>query len=293
MLAGVHKLVLEGKAPGLATFYPSVGGKVDLEGVWNSFNQTVHDNLSTLSRLIIRPVQMNDVDRSVGLLGGFAAVANQTRLPFRLLEIGSSGGLNLLWNHYHYQWKDGSWGDTKSTVRFTNISSCNHPSVPSNIEIVERLGCDLNPIDITTSEGKLALLSYAFPDEKDRIQRMNAAIAIGVDVRCKIDRANSADWLQTQLQRAREGTVTVIFHSIVWQYMSGSEQQRTASIIQEAGAAASQKAPLAWLTLEPGPKHVAKDGYEIRLRIYPGFRERLLAMFHHACHVPSVEWLLS
>jgi hypothetical protein len=117
-LACVHKLVLDGRAPELARFYPSVGGTVDFIPAWLAFNDTLRENLAELSKLITRPVQINDIDRCAGLLGGFALVARQGRMPLRLLEIGTSGSLNLRWDRYHYQWRGGSWGDLESPVRF-------------------------------------------------------------------------------------------------------------------------------------------------------------------------------
>jgi hypothetical protein len=37
------------------------------------------------------------------LIGGFLRVAAMTRRPLRLLEVGSSAGLNLRWDHYRYE----------------------------------------------------------------------------------------------------------------------------------------------------------------------------------------------
>lgn len=292
LLAAVHKLVLQGKAPQLARFYPSVGGAVDFSPAWEAFSQTAGDHLEALSKLILEPVQVNDVDRSAGLLGGFAFIARQTGLPLRLLEIGASGGLNLHWDRYHYRWRRGSWGDAASTVRFKDIFRDVSPPMPTGIQVVERLGCDSNPVDIATDDGKLTLLGYIFPDETDRMERTKAAIAIARKAFCKIEKAGAADWLERQLQYPVKDATTVIFHSMVWQYMSESEQLHAARIIQAAGARATVKAPVAWLKIEAGQNRPFSDGYEVRLQIYPGHSEQLIAMFHQAWHVPSAEWML-
>lgn len=293
MLAAVHKLVIQGKAPELGRIYPSAGGVVDLDRVWEPFSQTVSANLPDLSAITTRPVQINDIDRSAGLLGGFALVAQQTGMPLRLLEIGASGGLNLRGDRYFYEWCGGNrWGDPESAVRFGNIFREGYPAIPQNIEIAERRGCDLNPIDPTSSEGELTLLSYLYPDETDRFHDLRGAIAIARELPCAIDKAHCADWLRAQLSTPLPGVVTLVFQSMVSRYLSESEQQRTREIIDAAGTHASRNAPLAWLRMEHGENQSVKEGYEIRLRIYPGFGEHLIARFHHACHVPSVEWLL-
>jgi hypothetical protein len=292
MMASVHRLVLEGNAPELAQFYPSAGGSVDLDPAWTAFYRTVQQNLERLSQYIATPVQMNDIERSAGLLGGFGLIAEETRLPLRLLEIGASAGLNLRWDHYHYQWRSGSWGPPESTVHFKNIFTGNGPALTSTIEIVERIGCDLNPIDVEDPEGRLSLLSYVFPDEKDRIRDLTAAIEIARKVPCHVERATAGEWLGSRLEQPAPGAATVVFHSIMWQYMSEFEQHRVASTIEKAGSRASADAPLAWLRLEPGRDRPVAQGHEVTLRIYPGFHERVIGIFQHACHVPSVEWLL-
>ena len=293
MLASVHRLVLEGKAPKLAKFYPSVGGSVDLQPAWEAFCETVQQSFNRLAQYIAAPVQTNDIERSAGLLGGFGLIVRQARLPLRLLEIGTSGGLNLRWDRYYYQWAGGSWGSPQSPVHFENLFPGDHPSLPKTIEIIDRIGCDLNPINVGDPEGQLILLSHVFPDEKDRIKDLKAAIAIAQELPCQIHKASARDWLELQLEKPRAGTATVVFHSIVWQYLSDSEQQRIISTIEEAGHRASEKAPLAWLRMEPDQDRAVSEGYEVRLRIYPGFREQLIAIFQHQWHVPSVHWLLN
>jgi hypothetical protein len=38
----------------------------------------------------------------------------------------------------------------------------------------EREGCDLEPVDPTTDEGRLTLLSYVWPDQAARLARFSA-----------------------------------------------------------------------------------------------------------------------
>jgi len=62
------------------------------------------------------PPQTNEVGRSALFLGGFFEVARAQGLPLRLLEMGCSGGLNLLWDRYHYRLGDTEWGPRDSPV---------------------------------------------------------------------------------------------------------------------------------------------------------------------------------
>jgi hypothetical protein len=285
LMGAIHRLVLEGRAPELSKYYPSVGGTVELNGAWVAFDYTIQQQMDALRGLVKNPVQTNDVGRSGSLLGGFGVIAERTRLPLRLLEIGASGGLNLCWDQYRYEWSSGGWGDVASAVRFDNVFVGRAPLIPSHIPISERAGCDPSPVNISNDSGHLSLLSYTWPDQTDRIQRLEAAVKIARAVPCVIDKAHGADWLEERLGRPFAGASTVIFHSVVWQYISELEQERIIKTVQGAGGRASEKAPLAWLRMEPNDNR-----FEIRLRIYPGFEEQVIATSRP--HAPSVSWLL-
>lgn len=285
LMGAVHRLVLQGRLVELARFYPSVGGIVGLSGAWEAFRSAIGGQTESLGRLIRNPVQTNEVGRSGSLLGGFGLIAEKTRLPLRLLEIGASAGLNLRWDRYRYEWLNGSWGDVASPVRMENVFTHGAPLLPSAIEVIERAGCDTSPVDISTDSGRLTLLSYTWADQLDRLRRLEAAMEIGRVVPCVVEKGNGADWIEAHLRSSFSGAVTVVFHSVVWQYIPESEQERIVTAIEDAGARASQMAPVAWLRMEPGI-----STFEIRLRIYPGFEEQIIATSR--AHAPSVRWLL-
>ena len=285
LMGAVHRLVLQDHQVELAKFYPSVGGIVELNGAWEAFRIAIREQTESLGKLIQNPLQTNEVGRSGSLLGGFGLIAEQTRLPLRLLEIGTSAGLNLRWDRYRYEWPGGAWGDAASSVRLENVFKDEAPSLPSAIEIVERAGCDTSPVDINTDSGRLTLLSYTWPDQLDRIRRLEAAIEIGRAVPCIIEKGHGADWIEARLRNSFSCAVTVVFHSAVWQYISKSEQQRIIAAIEDAGRRAAQKAPVAWLRME-----ATNNTFEIRLRIHPGFEEQIIAISR--AHAPSVHWLL-
>ena len=285
LMGAIHRFVLEGKAPRLAEFYPSVGGTLDFNGAWLAFHDVVQQQRDSLSGLLNNPVQTNDVGRSGSLLGGFGMIAQQTRLPLRLLEIGTSAGLNLRWDRYRYEWPGGGWGDATSSVRLENVFVSAAPLIPPRIEVVERAGCDPSPIDASTDSGRFTLLSYTWADQVDRIRRLEAAIGIARTMPCVIDNALGSEWLEERLLKPFYGAATVVFHSAVWPYLSQTERERIATVIQDAGNRASETAPVAWLRMESNQD----ISLEVRLRIYPGFKEQLLAT--SLPHAPAVRWL--
>lgn len=281
LLGSVHRVVLEGRAPALALHYPSAGGTPG--DPWPAFRATVEGHAEELRRLIARPPQTNEVGRSASLLGGFLLVARDTGLPLRLLEVGASAGLNLRWDRYRYESGGWAWGDPGSPVRFEGVFR--GPSAPPAVaaEVVERRGCDLDPIDPASQEGRLTLLSYVWPDQVERVERLRAALRVAEGVPAPVDRAPAVPWLEGLLAEPAPGRATVVFHSVVATYLEEEDRRRLAALLEEAGARATPEAPLAHLSLER-----EGDEFPVRLRRWPDGEERTVAL--STAHGPPVEW---
>src|SRR5262249_25421246 len=160
------------------------------------------------------------VGRCAALLGGFLEVARRTGLPLRLLEIGAAGGLILRWDQYRYEANDGGWGNPDSPVRICGAFEDLHPPFDGQVKITERRGCDASPIDPGTEEGRLTLKSYVWPDQVERFHQLAAAIEVAGRVPAKVEQANAAEWVEGALAGGVSGVATVVYHSIVWQYLS-------------------------------------------------------------------------
>jgi hypothetical protein len=270
-LGSVHRLVLEGRAPGLAAHYPSAGGHEGPD-MAAAFLATVEEHEAELAERIDDGVQTNEVGRSAVLVGGFAAVTHRTALPLRVLEVGASAGLNLRWDHFAYDTGRVVCGPPDSPVRFAGVWQGNPPDLPTRFEVIERRGCDRNPIDATTPEGHLTLMSYVWPDQVDRFTRLEAAIQVARRVPAVVERADADEWIAGRLTLARPGVATVVVHSIVLQYLPREARARLRAEIHAAGERASGPSPLAWLRMEPGG-----DRAELRLTTWPDGMERVLA----------------
>ena len=147
LMGALHRLVLEGRAPELARFYPSTGGTPDAPAARQALIDTVEQYHDVLPGLMQRPIQTNEVGRSAALLVGFLTVARQTGLPLRVLEIGASAGLNLRWDHYRYTGPAGEWGDPDSPVEIAEAFTGQRPPLDLRPSVVERRGCDPHPLD--------------------------------------------------------------------------------------------------------------------------------------------------
>jgi len=242
LLVAIHRMVLEGRLPEAARFYPSMGGQADVDALWPHFLEAVPHAVLPVC------VQMNDVRRSRALLPGFLEVVRQTGLPLRLLEIGASAGLNLRWDHFPFL------------------------EVPATVRVVERRGCDLNPIDPTLEESRAALLCFLWPDQTDRIQQFTEALEIARRVPAPVDRSDAVPWLQTHLAEQRSGVATVVFHSVFMPYLNEDTRENVRRSIEQAGQRATAEAPLAWLSMEPNSGQA-----DVHLTLWPGGDRRLIA----------------
>jgi hypothetical protein len=287
LLGGLHRLALEGRAPPLRRWYPSVGGAWDAEAAWPDIVQAAAEHAEYLRAALDQPPQTNEVGRSAALIGGLLMLADQFGMPVRLFEIGCSAGLNLRADHYRYRYPGGDWGAANSPVTIDDAWQGELPPTTAGLNIIERHGYDIAPLDATDNDGELTLLSYVWPDQQARLDRLRGAISVARQVPATLHRRNATEAV-TGLELAA-GTLTVLWHSIMWQYLSLPEQSTIEAVIEEIGARARVESPFAHLTLEPHRR--TPDGqleFVVRVRCWPGGDDRLLA----ACspHGPPVIW---
>jgi hypothetical protein len=287
-LGAVHRLVLGGEAPALARHYPSAGGGLGADP-WPDFADALTAHRARLRELVVLPVQTNEVGRSATLVGGFLVIAHATHLPLRILEIGSSAGLNLRWDHYRYEQNGVGFGPRDSEVRFVNPFRDHMASIAGGATVVERTGCDAAPIDPASDLGRLTLRAYVWPDQTERYARLAGALAVAARVPATVEHADAAAWLAAKLARPVTGTATVVFHSIVLQYLGRDGARRVGDILTTAGAAASARAPLGWLRLEPARQPDGQIEFHLDLTLWPPGTTRTLAL--STPHGPPVDWL--
>jgi hypothetical protein len=258
--------------------------------VWSTLRATLEEHRLSLRELLERPVQTNEVGRCAALVGGLLLVARETGLPLRLLEVGSSGGLNLRWDHYRYEAPGAAWGDAGSPVCFAGAIVEGTPPFDIQPMIVERRGCDLAPVDPCSDEGRLTLMSYLWADQQVRLALLEGALEVARRVPAVVDAADASDWLGLHLGEAPGSVATVVFHSIVLQYLTSAGRERLYRVLEEAGRLATAAAPLAWLRMEPSRAAVEPgSGMDVRLTVWPGGAERVVAVA--SPHGPPVRWL--
>ncbi|HEY3263132.1 MAG TPA: DUF2332 domain-containing protein [Pseudonocardiaceae bacterium] len=299
--AAVHRLVLAGSAPELARQYATVGGRLDEATLWSDARPVLVEHLDRLRAIVAGThVQTNEPGRSAPLYGGLlvaaqrAATSPSESMPVRLLEVGASAGLNLRPHRIGYH-LGGSrvLGDPASRLlldpRWTGLPPAD---LDRPLRLARRAGCDLEPVDVNDPDGVLHLSSFVWPDQPERLHRLRAAIRLARLDPVTVQRADGADWLEHRLARPRPGVLTVVWHSVVWQYVSASDRARGQQVLAAAAARATQEAPLALLVYEsrhvPRGQSNAPYRFDLLLRLWPA--GLTVCLGHGAGHGTPFTW---
>jgi len=255
LLGGVHALVLTGRAPALAAHYPSAGGAFDPvrpDAAWPAFRAAVGSETARVREWMTGPPQTNEVGRANLLIAGLLRAVAATPLPVRLFELGSSAGLNLRADHFRYTSEDFSWGPPDSPVVLEHAWT-GTPARPAAateghppLTVVERRGCDVHPVDPLSPEGALALRAYVWPDQTERAARLDGALRLAAAVPADVEAVGAADFLAGI--RPEPGTLTVVWHSVMRQYVPAAEWTRVERELERLAAAGPE---FAHISFEP------------------------------------------
>lgn len=284
-LAGaLNHLVRKGRLAELARLYPpnqlpslAALGKAVLSAL-----DTADDEICDWLQY---PPQTNEVARSAMLYAGLKTVAAETGLPLSLYELAGSAGLNLIPDFYQYRFGGVAAGRAGSSVSMAPDWSGNPPPTAEPC-IKSRQGCDQNPLNVSDSVHMDRLFSYIWPDQPERLSRVQAAVEIARANNGIIEKADAADWVEREMSvSAGAGIARVLYHSISYQYFPDEIQNRISARMAAAGRQARDDAPLAWLAFE----QYQDQGPCLTLRLWPGGAIRILAKGD--AHAREINWL--
>jgi hypothetical protein len=215
-MAAVHDALLRDPDHALAAYYPSVGGGPG-RGLAQAFTAFCADRADAIAAtLAIRRTQTNEVARCGALLPAFAAVADGR--PLALIEIGASAGLNLLWDHYAYDYGDRSAGVPSSPL--TIACELVGPHIPplEPPPVAWRAGLDLAPLDPSDPADARWLHACLWPDEPGRQARLTAALSIAREHPVDIRRGDALTVLPELIAEAPADALVCVFHTAVLIY---------------------------------------------------------------------------
>jgi hypothetical protein len=281
-LGALHDLALEQPRGALAAAYAAR----DADQAWPLILGLMDSEAGPVAAFMRHEPQTNEVRRSAVLLPGFLAIAAATGLPLRILELGASAGLNQLWDQRQYRLGEiGEWGPTDARVSLDIDWRGPAPPLEAPVRVAARAACDRKPVDLADPVQRRRLKAYVWPDQDERLKRLEAAIAETLAAGVTVEAADAVAWTRREAHAA-PGVATVVFHSVFFGYMPPASQSALVSTLAEAGERASRDAPLAWLRMEPASDNPAI--MELRLTLWPGGEDRRLATAHP--HGAWIEW---
>jgi hypothetical protein len=282
----LHYHVRSEPKSGLAKVYPP-NPLPDADTLWEAVRATIAAHDEKLTRFLDTPPQTNEVSRAGVLLGGLLLVAARWSLPLSLIELGASAGLNLNFDRFGYDLGGGRlWGDAQSAVHIKTDWRGNSPPLDAPLKIAARLGNDQDPLSAAREDDRRRLIAYVWPDQADRLQRLEAALDIAAKHPVEIVKEDAGKFLASCLARkAHDGVARVVFHTIVLQYATPETRAEIKQTLAAAGARATERAPLARFSME----HEKPDQpATVRLTLWPGGEERIIGQCDS--HGAWVDW---
>ncbi len=250
------------------------------EAAWDDVDAALDRHGEFLTRWMIeQDVQTNEVQRSWALLPGFLSV--QDGRPLDLLELGSSAGLNLVWDRYRYAYSNGEWGSGELLLRGDDRIPPPAELLAREVGVVRRRGVDLHPIDVTSERGARLLRSFVWADQTSRLERIDRAIEIARRDPPQVMEGDYVEALPSLLRNRRDGAQLVVFQTASTMYLDRGHDER----IREAFRDAAREEPLVFVTAGRAPED---DGFSLEVVRYPDGRAQRLAVFDF--HGEWLDW---
>lgn len=271
--AALHLLARRATPPSLVALYARTHDDFD-----GAVGEALGRYDGFIAAALRRPTQTNEVGRTGAIVAALmAAQAQLGTMPFELLELGASCGLNLNLAHYGFDLGGVVAGAAGSRVEIApEWRGAPPPAAP--VDIVRARGVDLNPLDPRDPETVERQLAFIWADQQPRFRRLERALELAHIYVPVVDCANAVDWLAEQLQQPQpDGVCRAIFHSMVIQYFTPADRAAVAETIRRAGARATPHRPLALISFEWSP---GREDVRLHLTCWPSGETRCLAVCH-------------
>jgi len=269
-LAAVHYLLLKGVPHPLAAFYPSVSphppapspeaeqrasgegesraplvkaakGSQPHGDPYPHFRAFCLEHRDAIMNLIsTRLVQTNEVRRCAYLVPAFGWIARRAEgRPLALVDIGTSAGLNLLWDRFGYDYGDGQRvGDPNSPVQLTcEFRGERRPPIPAALpDAAFRVGLDLNPVDVRDPDAVLWFRALIWPEHTQRVDLLMRAIQVARQDPPRLIAGDALDLLPEVLATIPQDMAVCLFHTHAVNQFPREARERLSALIEEHGA---------------------------------------------------------
>lgn len=253
LFAAVHDLLLGDPETELARWYPNLTPdhrSPSDRALMSTFANYVATNRTAIERLLAtRTTQTNEVGRCALFLPALGLIGEEVG-ALGLLDVGASGGLNLLLDRYHYRYIDQAGRTTEvgdlSTVVLETRTRGRVPVPERSPEISTRCGIDRSPIDITDDGEAAWLEACVWPDQTDRFDRLVAAIGIARQAPPELLAGDAVTSLAPAIARVGASAHPVVTNSWVLNYLTPESRIAYLAELDRIGA----ERDLSWIYAE-------------------------------------------
>ncbi|MGH3544918.1 MAG: DUF2332 family protein [Mycobacteriales bacterium] len=242
---------------------------------WELFLRTVRENKKEISDLLGKALQHNYVSRAPALLAALLAARQRSAFPIRLLEPGASAGLNLRPDEFSYRIDTETvLGPPQGEVIIPTAWKGKYPRpedtghLKEYLNIGERRGCDVHPVDTATPENRIWQTVYAAGLSEEQRATQIAALRLAEDDPVTIDQVSVGPWLSGQLAIPAPRMLTVVWHSYVRRYVDPEEWNQVEMLFTNTGKRSTSETPFMVVSFDQIPAH--GHGCELTVRSWAG-----------------------
>lgn len=240
LFACVHFLLLRNPDDPLTAWYPNLARSATpahpdgLMVAFAGFCARHADELAAL--LATRRTQTNEIGRCALFVPVFAAVAARVG-SLAHLDVGASAGLNLLLDRYQIEYRPDGVTGGESAVRLTCDRRGPQPlPVPTDhAPVRNRVGLDVDPVDLTDPDRVRWLEACVWPDHVDRLERLTAAIELARNDPPDVRRGDAVADTPALVGALAASGHPVVTTSWVMSYLTPDERRRFMAGLDHTG----------------------------------------------------------
>ncbi|WP_201002334.1 DUF2332 domain-containing protein [Paenibacillus glycanilyticus] len=238
-LGAVHYLLLKGTRHELAYYYASiVQDPKNLAGVYASFKQFCKQYEADIIYLLrTRLVQTNEVRRCAYLYPAFCYIYQLTGKPLSLVEIGTSAGLQLLWDKYKYSYSSQleEYGNEHAALKITSELRGDPILLTQSPPVAGKIGVDLHINDLKHQDHFLWLKALIWPEHRERRAYFEAAAACLEQYPVKLIEGDGVELLPDIVPAIASDTTLCIFHTHVANQFTAATKTKLLESIEVLG----------------------------------------------------------
>lgn len=235
LFAAIHFLLQREPAAPLARYFSSIHEPV-LPLARNTsrlFSEYCHQNRERIIPLMrSHRTQTNEVRRGLAIHPASQVIHCRTEgMPLVWIEVGCSAGLNLIWDQYgyHYTGEDGQEcfaGRKDSALLLSAQVKGNIQPPVSNAapKILQRIGIDLNPLNLESEDDLQWLEALIWPEHHGRLASLRKAVSIARKFQLDLRRGDAFSLLPEITTEISADCAPVFFHSYVTQQLTAKER---------------------------------------------------------------------